>query len=186
MKDKIRKDINGLRDSTDPAELDKLSERIKVNLFSTPEFMDAKTVMFYISKGSEVRTWEMIKNTVSMGKTVCVPLTDVKGNTITPYEVKSNQDLGKGHFGIPEPRKDYCREVDAKDIDVVIVPGTAFDRKGERIGYGKGYYDRFLSRAANAKSIGLAYGFQVVQRIPSERHDVKVDIIVTERLVIRT
>jgi len=185
MKERIRRQLTEIRDAYDPRELDRLSERIKVNLFSAPEFMDAKSVMFYASKGSEVRTWDMILDAVAAGKIVSVPCTDVKSNTIEAYRILSGQDMRKGPYGIAEPRAEYCERVEPKDIDIVIVPGKAFDRKGERIGYGKGYYDRFLSAAPETMAIGLAYDFQLVEEIPSEEHDVRVSMIVTESKVVR-
>ena len=185
MKDKIRVELSGLRDAMDPAELDKMSEKIKLNLFSTPEFMDARGVMFYVSKGSEVRTWGMIMDAIAAGKSVSVPCTDTKAGTLRPYKIGTADDLKEGAFGIKEPRTDYCAPARLDSIDMVIVPGKAFDRKGERVGYGKGYYDKFLAKVPGAKAVGLAYDFQVVDEIPSEDHDVRVSVLVTDEKVIR-
>ncbi|UCD03424.1 MAG: 5-formyltetrahydrofolate cyclo-ligase [Candidatus Aenigmatarchaeota archaeon] len=183
MKSKIREKINGIRNEKSVSELQEKSLRIRENLFRTPEFTNARTVMFYVSTRNEVNTGEMIKHSLAMGKTVCVPRTDVEKHSLRCIQVRDpDRDLAPGAFGIPEPPAGA--EVPPAKIDLVIVPGTAFDRRGNRIGYGKGFYDRLLPSMKDAHTIGLAYGFQIVPAIPSEEHDVSVKKIVTEDGVI--
>jgi 5-formyltetrahydrofolate cyclo-ligase len=191
MKHAIRKEMKEKRDMLSQAEMDALSLKVKENLFSLPEFRKAKTVMFYASFGSEVHTVDMIKDAIAMGKTVVLPVANGAsgGHTMTPREVCDFPgDAHSGAYGIMEPLASKCREVPVGEIALVIVPGTAFDRRGGRVGYGKGYYDRFLAKANKAVAIGLAYDFQVVSDgcgIPLEGHDTKVSMVVTDERIIR-
>jgi 5-formyltetrahydrofolate cyclo-ligase len=98
-------------------------------------------------------------------------------------EILSLDNLQSARFGLLEPERDVGLMVEPDDLDLVIVPGVAFDRRGNRLGFGGGYYDRFFERC-NATRVGLAYAFQVVDDIPAEDHDVKIDWLVTEDEVI--
>ena len=184
MKSKIREEINGIRNGKPISELSEKSGRIKENLFRMPEFGNARTVMFYVSTRNEVHTEEMIREALSMGKNVCVPRTDVNTHSLTCIRIEDfDRDLSPGAFGIPEPKTGEA--VQPENIDLVIVPGTAFDRMGNRIGYGKGFYDRLLPSMDGVNTIGLAYGFQIVDSITTEEHDVSVRNVVTEDGVIK-
>lgn len=191
MKHAIRKEMREKRDRLSPSEMDALSLKVKDNLFPSTEFRSARTVMFYASFGSEVRTEHMIQDAIAMGKRVALPVASGKdgSHTITPYEIRQFPgDACLGAYGIMEPSEKRCRRMPAGEIDLVIVPGTAFDAKGERVGYGKGYYDRFLAKVPHAKAVGLAYDFQVMDNgcgIPRQEHDARVSIIVTDKRVIR-
>jgi 5-formyltetrahydrofolate cyclo-ligase len=154
------------------------AKAIAANLHGLAEYSAAKTVMFYAPIKQEVDTTGMISLALRE-KTVCLPV--VRGGEIVPVEVEDESWLARGRFGIIEPRAG--NPVDAKDIDVVIVPGIGFDVRGNRLGYGRGYYDRFLKTARAAK-IGLAYDFQVVEALPVHDHDVRVDRIITESKII--
>lgn len=181
MKSFVRKEILQKRGSLPDRELMERGERIKGHFFGLKEFKEAKTVMFYVSKGKEVPTEDLIRRSIRMGKRVLVPLTDLENERIIPCEVKDpDGELEFGAFGVKEPRKGFRRPVDPGDIDLVIVPGVAFDRRGHRLGYGKGFYDRFLAEAKKADSVGLAYRFQVLREVPVEKHDVSVGKVVTE------
>lgn len=127
----------------------------------------------YFATGSEVRTALVIDSAKKLCKIVALPR--VEGDMIAFYEFASESDLVKGRFGIMEPRP----LSPVRRLDLVIVPGIAFDASGCRIGYGKGYYDRFLSRHASF-SMGLAYSFQVVDELPKGRLDRKLDALATE------
>jgi 5-formyltetrahydrofolate cyclo-ligase len=186
MKSRIRKDVIRIRDGMDDSEIDKRSRAIESRLISTGEFRESKTVLFYVSTKSEVRTKSMINHALGLGKMVAVPLTDVNSRDIRPFEIKDfEKDLAEGSFGLMEPRRESCNEVGIDDVDLIIVPGTAFDRKGNRIGYGKGFYDKLLSKCRDAFTIGLAYDFQLVERIPEESHDVRVKMIITDKRILK-
>lgn len=157
-----------------------------------PEFRCAKTVMFYVSFRSEVETEKMIRNALDVRKRVVIPVVD--GEEIVAAEIKNfKKELTKGSFGIREPKKEFRGRVDQKEIDLVIVPGVVFDKRGGRLGYGRGYYDRFLrsksirlrmGRSHQCAVIGLAFDLQIAEKIPLVEKDVRVDKIVTESGII--
>jgi 5-formyltetrahydrofolate cyclo-ligase len=153
------------------------SEAIKKKLFRTEVFKRAKTVMFYIAFDGEVDTQEMIKEAHKLGKKVVVPICH-KDRTIWPCILKEKARLKKGFYGISEPTDK--KSVSLKAIDLVLVPGVAFDKKGNRLGRGKGYYDRFLKRIPeNRPSIGLAFDFQILPFVPTTNLDVSVKKIIS-------
>tara|TARA_Y100000310_G_scaffold344949_1_gene460707 strand:+ start:6449 stop:7015 length:567 start_codon:yes stop_codon:yes gene_type:complete len=183
MKAEIRKQILEKRNSLLEEEVNKKSGLIKERLFSLEEFRQADSVLFYVDFGNEVRTREMMDYSVKLGKTVIIPY--VKDDRIELSVFGDFSELEKGRFGILEPRKEFIREYNGS-IDLVIVPGIAFGPRGYRIGFGGGFYDRLLSeeRFKDSVKVALAYGFQVIEKIPDEGHDVKVDKIITEERVI--
>lgn len=175
-RDEISKDIKAIKDSL-----------IKQRLFSFLEFITAKTVFFYASFRSEVETLSMIKESLKIGKRVVLPKVDKERLRLMLYEIKDISELFPGYMEIPEPLLPNERLVNLDDIDLIIIPGAAFDYSGNRLGYGGGYYDILLSeRKKEVPIIALAYEEQLVDSIPSEMHDVKVDIIVTDKRVIKT
>ena len=141
--------------------------------------------MFYVSFGSEVATHEMINRCFNTGKKVVVPLVDKQKRRLIPYRINSfDHDLTNGTMGILEPKKDRCREVLPKDVDIAIVPGLAFSEDGWRIGYGGGFYDRFL-RELKIKTVSLAFEMQIIDHLPfSPHYDVPVGCIVTEKRIV--
>jgi len=185
-KESIRKKILSLRNSQSPFQAITKSHRIKERLFISPEFIKAKTIMFYVSTKDEVKTESMIKYALELGKKVVVPISDLKKKTLHLSEIKDfDNELEPGAFNILEPKKDFLRPVSPEQVDLVIVPGVAFDENGDRIGYGMGFYDRFLSSLKRCiPVIGLAYDFQIVDEIPVDDKDVTVNIVVTEEKII--
>jgi 5-formyltetrahydrofolate cyclo-ligase len=187
MKRDIRKEILKKRDEISPDVKLVKNALIKERLFTLPEFISAKTVFFYASFRSEVETLSMIKESLKMGKSVVLPRVDKEKHRLRLYEIKDGSELSPGYMGIPEPSLRDERLVNLDDIDVVIIPGAAFDYSGNRLGYGGGYYDILLSESKKKiPIIALAYEEQLVDSIPSETHDVKVDMIVTDKRVIKT
>ncbi len=183
MKRRIREKILSRRDK-EPEDLRrKKSQRIKEKLFSLKEFKKAHTILFYYSKGSEVGTREMMEEALWEGKRVLLP--KVRRREIYLGEIKDlERDVEKGSFGILEPKK-TSKKTTTKEINLVILPGIAFNLKGKRIGYGKGYYDRFLKRLSKKVSlVALAYDFQIVNSLPVKRHDRSVGKIITETRII--
>jgi len=178
-KDEIRKRLLRIRRSLSRDEILEMSREIKERLFDLPEYRSCKVVMFYIAHDNEVETREMIIESLH-SKKVLIPCTSLERNMIYPVEIENLDDLERGAFGILEPRN---KKIYRGDIDVIIVPGIAFDSRGYRIGYGKGFYDRFLI-GTNALKIGIAYDFQIVNRIPEDENDVPVDMIVSEKRVL--
>jgi 5-formyltetrahydrofolate cyclo-ligase len=184
MKKAIRKEVLKKRDEISP-DLKMLKDSlIKERLLKLSEFIVAKTILFYASFRSEVETLSMIKDSLKMGKRVVVPKVDKERHRLRLYEIKDMSELSPGYMGIPEPSMRDDRLITLDDIDLVIMPGAAFDSSCNRLGYGAGYYDILLSkRKKKIPIIALAYEEQLVDSIPSEKHDVRVDIIITDKRI---
>jgi len=180
-KTRIRKKILAKLWMQDKAERVVKSDKIKRRLFKENCFKNAESVMFYVSKSYEVDTANMIEEALKKGKRVIVPVTNPKEKKLIPSEIKCpNKDLAKGLFGIREPKKECIKAVNIKDIDMVIVPGIAFDDEGNRIGHGQGYFDRFLKYLPKkTPTIGLAFKLQLVRRIKVLPWDIPVTKIIT-------
>ncbi len=148
-------------------------------LFSEPIWKDAKSIGITLSINREVETREVIKEAWKLKKIVAVPKTDPESHKLTFYRLESFEQLEKGHFGIMEPKSDALEIVDHDEIDLMFVPGLVFDRDGYRIGYGGGYYDRYLAQYKN-RTLSLAFSCQVVEKIPRFNYDKPVDCIITE------
>ncbi len=171
-KAEIRTKILAVLKNKKEEELSGKSRSIMSKLFRNQLFKRAKTVMFYVSLGSEVNTSEMIKEALRLGKRVVVPV--CSGNrTIEPCLLSKRGSMRRGPYGILEPARK--KPVNLAELDLVIVPGLAFDEGGRRLGRGKGYYDSFLSRLPQGcRSIGVAFDFQILPSIPVAAHDVNV------------
>jgi len=184
MKAEIRSLIQKKRNNMHFSEVSEKSRRIKDRLFSTDEFKDAETVLFYISYDNEVYTHEMIQGSLRMKKHIAVPKTDLRTRTIICSSLLKWDDLLSGTYTILEPRQDCVNKISPESFDLVIIPGIAFDCQGNRIGHGKGYFDRLLQKKIHAHRFGLAFELQIVESIPTERHDRTVEKIVTEDRII--
>ena len=183
----LRKKILFLRRCLSYQEIQKKSNRIRKELFLLPVFRQASRVLFYLSVRDEVQTQEMIKEALRLNKTVAVPLVKLKERDILPVKLKSYDEEGLfiGPLGILQPKRDLWQTLSPDEIDLVIVPGVAFDERGNRIGFGMGFYDRFLKRTSSrTKTVALAFELQLVPIIPSQPYDVPVDYIITEKRVI--
>jgi 5-formyltetrahydrofolate cyclo-ligase len=182
LKKEIRKKVLAARDSLLPEQRTAKSREIEERLFSRPEFKAARIVLFFASFRSEVDTGPMIRRALIFGKRVVLP--KVKGVELALYEITDwDEDVSPGTWGIPEPQED--RPVSLEEIDLILVPGAAFDGQGNRLGYGAGFYDKLLS-AFTKTTMALAFEAQIVPRVPAELHDVPVKKIVTEKRVIET
>jgi len=134
--------------------------------------------MFYIALNGEVNTEEMIKAAKKIGKIVAVPVCKRAGSTMKPCILDGHGGLRKGPYGVVEPAVE--RPARIRDLDLIIVPGLAFDKKGNRLGRGKGYYDRFLSRVPkDTPVIGMAFDYQVLPSVPTLAHDVSVTRVIS-------
>ena len=179
MKNQLKESILEKRNSLSKTEIIEKSKKIKDNLFNLKHYKNSKTIMFFVSFNSEAHTHEMIKESLK-NKTIIVP--KVVHHELEPSVIIDFDNLMPSRFGILEPIE--TMKIAYKNIDLVLVPGIAFDKEGHRIGYGFGYYDKFLTKVPKAIKIGLAFDFQVVEKIPKEMHDVPVDMIVTEERVV--
>ena len=175
-KQKIRNTILMKLQTQKEENRNKKSLQIKNKLFRNRVFKKAKTVMFYMPFGGEVDTVDMIKAAQKLGKTVVVPVCG-KNRMMKPCVLKDGATLLRGPYGIREPA--LKKPVNFKSLDLVIVPGLAFDKEGRRLGRGKGYYDRFLPKVSgHSVAIGLAYDFQILPNIPTTRYDADVHKVI--------
>ncbi len=146
-------------------------------LLSEKVFSDALSVALYFPVNGEVDTREIFKKCVDLEKKVFFPKT--LGSDLVFLRTRNIEELTPGGFSIPEPPADAER-ARGDELDLVLVPGVAFDFSGNRIGYGKGFYDRFLKDIPRQMRFGLAYRFQVLESVPSDETDVKTGRIITE------
>ncbi|MFH1845938.1 MAG: 5-formyltetrahydrofolate cyclo-ligase [Candidatus Omnitrophota bacterium] len=158
------------------------SKAIQEKFLSSKEFNESTTVMTYASLPTEVDTYYINKEALKRGKRVVVPYVELTTQMIIASEIKEIEWLEKGPFGIYQPPKVRVQEIPLKEIDLIVVPAIAFDKKNQRLGRGKGYYDRFLASSdlSSAKTIGLAFKFQIVENLPSDLHDIPVDRVITD------
>ena len=159
------------------------SLRIYRRLIDMPAYQLARCIACYVSIKNEVDTRTVIQKAIGGGKRVGVPVTRADRG-MDFQAIAGLSDLRPVHYGLREPVPNPKMVLLPHTIDLILVPGIAFDRLGHRIGSGGGYYDRFLVRT-EAVRIGLSYGFQIIDRVPAEPHDVKMDLIITENEVIR-
>jgi len=155
----------------------KKSSQIARKLFRLKEYVKAKTVLFYLSFDGEVDTAGMITESLKQGKRVAVPAIQADRRALIPSELKDIEtETTRGPHGTRHPKDAYIRPIEPHVLDLVIVPGLAFDEAGNRLGRGMGYYDRFLSRLPeHVPTIGLAFDFQIVADFPPlEPHDLSV------------
>ena len=179
-KEELRKKYINLRKSINNKE--EKSKIIASKLLSFDVLKNANVVAIYVSMEEEVSTHEIINYFLSMSKIVCVPLIKMDGS-MKFIRIDSMKNLKENKFGILEPEND---SVVIKNIDIIIMPGVCFDRYGNRIGFGKGYYDRYLKDNEKIIKIALAFSEQVIKdKIFSENHDIKYDYLITEKEIIR-
>lgn len=174
------------------AQPDKLavSEAILAKVQALPAYEAAKTIMYYVDAGSEVKTRQALAGAIAAGKKVVVPWCVVESNTLELFLLEDVAELVEGAYKILEPKEELKRlphkVVDPKTLDFVLVPGTAFDLRGGRMGQGKGYYDRLLGAVrADAPLVALAFDCQIFDEIPVASHDVFMDLVVTESRLIQ-
>jgi 5-formyltetrahydrofolate cyclo-ligase len=184
VKENLRKRLIEKRKNLPKKDILERSEIIKLRLFNLKEFKKASTILFYVSYDNEVYTHSMIKDALSLGKNVVIPISIIQDRSITLSRLENLKDLIRGSYGILEPRPEKIKKICIDEIELIIVPGVGFDASGNRIGHGKGYYDGLIKKSMNHMHIGLAFEFQLVKKIPSESHDLPVKMIITEKRVI--
>lgn len=184
MKKRLRDQILKRRDALSPSEVIEKSRLIQQRLFRNSWYQTARSILFYVSYDNEVNTHDMIQKSLRDEKNVIVPKTNVKNKTLLLSKLRHWDDLCPGTYSILEPKETCIQDISLSCIDLCIMPGIAFDDKGNRIGHGGGYYDRLLQGKCHAHRIGLAYEFQIVKNIPAEPHDIRVEKIITEKRTI--
>ncbi len=186
MKKTIRKEILIKRNKLTEKKIASKSLAIMNNLIPLTILKNSNHIMLYISFGSELDTKPLIDHLFNQNKKVYIPLTIPATREMIVSELLDfKNDLEMGNFGVLEPKQESLRPMAADNLDLVIVPGVAFDKEGYRIGYGGGYYDRFLPQLPpSTTKISLAYDIQIINNIPKMPHDYPVQYIITENQVI--
>ena len=187
-KEKLRKKWMNKRNKIAKNEGDKKSEQIRKKVLSLKEVNESKNIMIYVSYRSEVSTDKLIISLLNNNKKIFAPYCIKDEKRMEIVEIKNPaQDLEKGAYGIKEPAKRIRNDkIDPENLDIVIVPAVAFSKNGYRIGYGGGYYDRFLERLSNKTiSIGINYEEMLFNAVPKEDHDLAVDMVITDKRILR-
>lgn len=170
------------RDALSPSLRRDYGQIILDRILAMEQFRQARTVMAYCGFGSEIDTAPLLRAILEGGKTLVLPKINRPAGVLDIYQVGDRETgLVTGVWGIREPNPARCVLKTPADLNVVLVPGVAFDRKGGRIGYGKGYYDKLLAQCRHACKIAGAFEAQVFDSVPMAPHDIPVDALVTER-----
>ena len=169
----LRKQIREKKRAMTPEESTAASEKLTANFLATDLYRQAKTIYGYLPYNQEVRTVPILEQALADGKRVAVP--KVYGDEMKFIYLPDLTQVAKGYSGIPEPIADDPGGDDP--TAVVLMPGLAFDKEGHRIGYGGGFYDKFLALEPNHPTVALCYGFQILQELPVEEFDVPVDLV---------
>ena len=177
-KNELRQKYRALRDSFGEEFIKKTSVDACENLQNTKEFINADTVLLYYPINNEISALPLFENCLKMGKTVAFPVCQTKTSTLIFKKVNSFDDLVPSIFGLFEPKED-CEIVVTTEKTLGITPALAFSCDGHRLGYGKGYYDRFFMNFKGI-SVGFSYSQLICDKIPHDEHDIPLDMIITE------
>ncbi|MEH6938636.1 5-formyltetrahydrofolate cyclo-ligase [Bacillus sp. JJ664] len=161
------------------------SKQIIDQLITTPEWNKANTIATTMPMEHEIDTTLFIEVCWRLHKDVVVPKCIHKTKEMQFFKITSFEQLEKGYFGIQEPNESLCEKINKDEIDLIVVPGVAYTAKGDRLGYGGGYYDRYLSNYAGNLA-ALAYNLQIVEELPIEAHDQRMPLIITETNIMKT
>lgn len=180
-KNDLRKNLKEARLSLTHTQRKELNDAAYENLISSKEYADSNDIFVFISFGTEIDTHRLIKKMLSDNKNVYIPVTPKGAKKMKLSRLKAFDHLVVGHYCILTPEPEYLDFVDHNVVDLVIVPGLAFDSRGYRVGYGAGYYDKFFADLdVNPKKIGYAFSFQIIDEVPNDEYDIPVDRVITE------
>jgi len=184
----LRKSIFAQRDTQSPEVIAEKSKAIHEKLFQLEEFQKAQTIMIYAAMRGEVQTKGIFTEAQKQGKRVVVPISQLADRTLLLSEIRDyDHELEIATFDVPEPKKEFLRPVPHSEIDLVIVPGVGFDDQGNRLGYGGGFYDRFLAGLKpSVPAIAVCYELQIRDDLVAEEHDLPMDWVITEMRAIKT
>ena len=183
----LRKKILALRDGLTDSDREEKSALIQEKILAFKEVETARNIFIYANFRSEVETMALIAELMKKKKIISIPKTYTAENRMDAIRIEDlTADLTPGYCDIPEPKEELLESnvTEPQNIDIVILPGSVFDERGGRMGYGGGYYDRFVEKIPFAIRIGLAFEEQVVNEVPLQPHDELVDFIVTEKRII--
>ncbi len=182
-KPSLRERILGRRNAVDPKTRATLSRAIVRDIVGTSAYRRSDAVMAYMNFGSELQTDEFVRRVLDGGRVLLLPRVNRRKGLLEVYRVRDPvRDLRVGTWGIREPRPDRCERVEPHVVDFVLVPGLAFDRRAGRLGYGGGFYDKLFADGLSPHSWLAAGAFesQMVEEVPVNEHDVRMDVVVTE------
>jgi 5-formyltetrahydrofolate cyclo-ligase len=170
------------RDALDAEKRGALSRAITARLLALDSYRAAVCIAAYMSFGGELETGPLIADVLARGKTLALPRVDRESRGIRFYAVRDlERDLAAGVWGIRQPRPDACTDLAPASLEFMLVPGVAFTRRGERLGYGGGYYDAFIRGLAHRPAlVAGAFELQIVPELPTTERDQRVDLVVTE------
>lgn len=185
-KERLRSTIQRRKKALSLAAIRQESRAIMKHISAWQPYRDAKAVLFYAPLRREVQIMELLEKALAGGKAVYLPLCEVKTGEMRAAVVKSVKELVRGPYGIWHPKRPRGRRPKSGKLDLLLVPGIAFDAKGKRLGRGGGHYDKFLSRlAGNAPKLGVAFSTQVVRKVPAQAHDIPMDFLVHPGGIVR-
>ncbi|MGE4282720.1 MAG: 5-formyltetrahydrofolate cyclo-ligase [Clostridia bacterium] len=175
-----------IREGINKTEAANKSKVITDKLIKTTWYKRSQYIMTYIDFKNEVVTREFIRYALNEGKQIIVPITDTSSKKMILSELKNfDTELCISNYGILEPKNEFVREVGSDVLDLILVPGLVFDTAGYRVGYGGGYYDKLLQQKnSRAVAVGVAFDFQIINHVPAEHYDRKVDYIITDERII--
>lgn len=187
-KKSIRKEILKLRDNLDLEKKECMDSVIESKFINSSQYIHAKNIFIYISYASEINTKNIIFKAINDGKKIYIPRTDAKTKNMDAVNIISFDKLVRNDYGILEPSKKELF-IDPNELDLIVVPGVAFDIKKGRMGYGAGYYDRYLKKIdkkhlKKISKVALAYDFQIIDEVPMDENDMPVDYIITDTIEI--
>lgn len=185
----LRKRILDVRNSMLEDEKQKKDNIIINKFIESSYYREACNIFIYVSYSSEINTIEIINRALGDGKNIFVPRTIFSDKLMDAVKINSLDNMKKDRYGILEPDEGELH-INPDKLDLIIVPGVAFDRQGGRTGYGAGYYDRYFKKIsdkkkAKIKKVALAYDFQVIDKVPMDKQDVRIDCIITEKEIIK-
>lgn len=172
----LRREIAAQKRALSPAQIEAASADLTAQLLAHPLFRAARSLYAYLSYNQEVRTLPLIRQAQALGKRVAVP--KVYGDEMRFLWLDDPDQVAPGAYGIPEPIAD--EPIADDDTALVLMPGLAFDPEGRRLGYGGGFYDRFLAKEPNHPLVALCYGFQMFDHLETEAHDIPVDLVIAD------
>lgn len=188
-KKELRKYILDIRNNMDEGEKQEKDSVIRDKFLESDYYKNSNKIFIYISYSSEIDTINIINRALNDGKDIFVPRTIFETKEMDAVKINSLKNMKKDRYGILEPEEGRpC--IDPNELDLIVVPGVAFDNNGGRMGYGAGYYDRYFKKIStekrnHVKKIALAYDFQIVDNVPMNNQDVNIDYIITEENVIK-
>lgn len=188
-KKQIRREILEIRNNLSLEKKSNYDKLIANKFFESSYYREANNIFIYISYGSEIDTKCIIARALKEGKNIYVPRTEFSTRLMNAVKINNLNNLIESKYGALEPEKDKPF-IDPNDLDLIVVPGVAFDEYGGRIGYGAGFYDRYFKKINDANKsrimkLVLAYDFQLIDKVPTDEEDVSVDAVMTEKQFVK-